>query len=212
MTRRNNSNQKSNYKPQASPWETNKNFRQGLVDSFKNDLVGRVISEAGRQVLGPKPKRAGVLEPDKPVTILAPEKREEVRPPRIERRWRRERPTPTVEDSREIAYKINLVLEEIRKLVKETKGLKQDLAAYALEEVPEKPGTYHVHFFQWILELIKLARKKINEASTWLAVWQTKKRKKGLLAGYGFGVGKKSATAGVQLMLGNEMGASRSGT
>jgi hypothetical protein len=212
MTSRNNSQKTQIRAPRTSPWESNQNLKSDLVNSFRRDLLGGIISEAKQQVLGITPPRSGVLEPDKPISIFPPERKEEFQFQKVERRWRRECPTPVVEDSREIVYKINLVLEEIKKLAKETEGLEKDLAIQALEEVPEKPGVYHVHFFQWILELIKLARKKIHEASTWLVVWQTKKRKKGLLAGYGFGVSKKSTTAGVQLMLGNEMGVSRSGT
>lgn len=212
MTTRNNSQKTQIRAPRASPWESSQNLKSDLVNSFRHDLVGGMISEARKQFLGTRPLKSGVLEPDKPVSIFPRERKEEFQAPRVERRWRKEHPARPVEDSREIAYKINLILEEIRKLAKETKGLEQDLAVYALAEIPEKPGTYHIHFFEWILELIKLARKQIHEASTWLVIWQTKKRKKGLLAGYGFGVGKKSSTAGVQLMLGNEMGASRSGT
>lgn len=190
-------------KPQksiTSPIEAVKDIGSGIVNSATKDLVGGVASDAIRQILGPAPektKSAEKLTPEeaerKPIYIL------------------KERPLYVEEDKKEITYKTNLILSEIKQLAKETKGLEKQLGDFSLEEVPEKPGTYHLSFFGRVLNLLRKAREAIHDAATWLAVWQTRSQKRGLLAGYGFGVGRKSTTAGIQRMLGSEMGAARSG-
>ena len=198
---RNNNNQRG--KPQksiTSPIEAVKDLGSGIVNSATKDLVGGVASDAIRQLFGPAPEKAKI--------------KEELSQEEVERKplyITRERPLYVEEDKKEIAYKANLVLSEIKQIAKKTEGLEKQLGDFSLEEPQEEPGTYHLSFFGRILKLLRKARKAIHDAATWLSVWQARSQKRGLLAGYGYGVGRKSTTAAIQRMLGSEMGVARSG-
>jgi len=198
---RNNNQRKRTPKSITSPIEAIKDLGNDLKDSVANDLVGGVASDAIRQILGPTQEKTGVKEK------AFPERAERKQPIYIIK----ERPLYIEENKVEITHRTNLILTEIRNIAKETKGLEKQLGDFSLEEAPESPGTYFLSFFGRILEVLREARQKIHEAATWLAVWQTRRRKRGLLAGYGYGAGRKSTTAAIHKMLGSEMGASRSG-
>ena len=198
---RNNNNQRG--KPQksiTSPVEAVKDIGSGIVNSATKDLVGGVASDAIRQLFGPAPEKAKIKE-------ALPQEEVERKPLYITR----ERPLYVEEDKKEIAYKANLILLEIKQIAKKTEGLEKQLGDFSLEELPEEPGAYHLSFFGQILKLLRKAREAIHDAATWLSVWQARSQKRGLLAGYGYGVGRKSTTAAIQKMLGNEMGVARSG-
>ena len=201
---RNNQHSNRQLKVTTTPTEAVKEIGKGVVRSVQEDLVGGVASEFVRQLLGPTPK-------DK----------ERVKKPREERVESRRTvlvPEHTLyldrdhRESREIQYRTRLILEEIRRITKETRGIEKQLENIAVEEPPKEPRIYHLFFFGWILKLLRKAREMIYDAAFWLSVWETKKQKKGLLAGYGYGKGKKSITACIQRMLGSEMGVARSGT
>lgn len=196
----NSSQRKKTQKSAASPIEAIKDFSSNLIDSAAKDLVGGVASDAFRQVLGPGPEQAGIKE-------RTPVERPEKRPFYV----KQEKSLYVEENKREIIQRTNLILTEIQQLAKETEGLEKQLGDFSLEEVPEDPGIYHLSFFGRILKLLGKARQAIHDAATWLAVWQTRSTKKGLLAGYGYGRGRKSTTAAIHKMLGGEMGAARSG-
>lgn len=200
-TVRNNTHQrKRSPKGAASPIEAVKDLGRDLVGGATRDLVGGMASDAFRQVMGPAPEMGREQE-----RILP--KREQPQPLFSVK----ERALYVEENKREIAYKANLILTEIKELAQQTDGLKKELDDFALEETPEDPGEYHLSFFGRILKLIEKARQAIHDAATWLAIWNTRRQKKGLLAGYGYGKGRKSSTASIHKMLSGEMGAARAG-
>lgn len=195
-----NNNKKGPQKSFTNPIEAIKDMGGGLVDNAANNLVGGIASDAIRQILGPAPEKTVFKE-------KIPGERAERKPIYVVK----ERPIYIEENKKEITYKTNLILTEIKQLAKETSGLEKQLGDFSLEESPDDPGEYHLSFFGRILELLRKARQAIHDAATWLAVWQTRKQKRGLLAGYGYGRGRKSATAAIHKMLDGEMGASRTG-
>lgn len=196
-----NNQQRKHLSKGASPIEAIKDLGRDLVNGATKDLLGGMAADAFRQVIGPAGETS--LEQER---VLP--KREQPPQPLVATK---ERSLYVEENKQEIAYRSNLVLTEIKQLIQETDGLKKELDDFALEELPEDPGEYHLSFLARILKLIEKARRAIHDAATWLAVANSRIQKKGLLAGYGFGKGKQSTTAGIQKMLGGEMGASRSG-
>lgn len=191
-------------KPITSPAEAIKGMGQKIAESVREELVGGVASEFVRQLLGPSERKRS--------------REEEVERINWERRERRERRTPIlrehllyVGEKREIRQRIEVILTEIRRITQETRGLERQVKNFVVEEAPQKPGVYHLFFFGRILQVLQKARRMIEDAAIWLAVWQTRMRKKGLLAGYGFSRGRKSITACIQQMLGSEMGVARTG-
>lgn len=97
-------------------------------------------------------------------------------------------------------------------LDQEVKYLSREVTVISVEQEPGESGIYHLNFFQQIIETITLARKKVQDAATWLIVWKTRSAKqRGMLLGYKGNTGQKSHGAGVHMMIGSEMGSARSG-
>lgn len=197
----NKSQQKRSPKRTASPVEAIKDLGRDLISGVTKDLVGGMGTDVFRQVIGPAGESG--LEQEKALP-----KREQPPQPFVAVK---ERALYVEENKREIAYKADLILTEIKQLAQETSGLKKELSDFALEELPEDPGEYYLSFLARILKLIGKARQAIHDAATWLAIWNSRSQKKGLIAGYGYGKGRKSSTAGIHKMLGGEMGAARAG-
>lgn len=90
---------------------------------------------------------------------------------------------------REIVKKeIKQLTEEIRKEIefikKADSALLQevkDVQRLTLESLPEKPGIYHLRFFEIILKILKTLRAKIGESRTWLQAMVSKRKKRGSL-------------------------------
>lgn len=198
---RNNSQQPKHLSQGAtSPVEAIKDLGHDLVNGATKNLVGGIASDAFRQVMGPTGENGqeqGRILPRKeqPQPLLSV----------------KERALYVEENKREIAYKADLILTEIRELAREKEGLEKQLGDFVLEETPQDLGEYHLSFWGRILKLIKKARQSIHDAATCLAIWNGRRQKRGLLAGYGFGYGRKSSTAGIHKMLGEEMGMARTG-
>lgn len=84
--------------------------------------------------------------------------------------------------------KVKRLMEEIKQEIQAIKKENKDLEAETnkaekelLKDLPEKPGIYHIRFFELILSILKRARAKVGEAKTWLAAMRTKKKKRGSL-------------------------------
>jgi len=78
---------------------------------------------------------------------------------------------------------------EIKGLASSVKNLDQEIEK-AVENIPEQAGIYHLNFLEKLKEAVVLLRKRVDEASSWLEVFNQKSAKK---RGYWSGV-KKSGT------------------
>lgn len=116
--------------------------------------------------------------------------------------WNRESKSPSKQQRKEFSvfnyqhyYEKEIVKREIRELAKQIKeqielikkadsALIQevnDIQNLTLESLPDKPGIYHIRFFEIILSLLKTLRAKIGESRTWLQAMVSKKKKRGSL-------------------------------
>ncbi len=79
------------------------------------------------------------------------------------------------------------VQEEIQKLISASKDMEnsfKDVAAQVtVNTAPTKGNTYNVGFFDWVLTSIRQARTRIEDGSTWLAVFSGKQSQKGYWGG-----------------------------
>lgn len=85
---------------------------------------------------------------------------------------------------REIKQLIEQIRKEIEFIRKADSSLLQevrDVQRITLESLPEKPGIYHIRFFEIILGILRSLRAKIGESKTWLQAMVTKKKKRGSL-------------------------------
>ena len=57
----------------------------------------------------------------------------------------------------------------------------RDVEKLTINDLPEKPGIYHVRFLELVLGILKTLRAKVGESKTWLQTLISKKKKRGSL-------------------------------
>ncbi len=95
-------------------------------------------------------------------------------------------------ESQEIAAKINLIRDEISLIVANMTQISQQVAEIKVstqENIPQ-PGKYHLSFLELLLGFLYDLRERVEEGCTWLAAFQKKEQKRG----YFWGQVKKSGT------------------
>ncbi|GAB4219154.1 MAG: hypothetical protein Fur009_3880 [Candidatus Microgenomates bacterium] len=85
---------------------------------------------------------------------------------------------------REIAQLTEMIKKEIESIKKSNASLLaevKDVEKLAINELPEKPGIYHVRFLEIVLSLLRTLRAKVGESHTWLQAFISRKKKRGSL-------------------------------
>lgn len=107
----------------------------------------------------------------------------------------------------EIKQLLEQIRQEIRMIKNADKSLLhevKDIEKLSLESMPEQTGVYHVRFLEFVLNILRSVRAKVNESRTWLEAMQTKRKKRGSL------FASLSKKKGTQYSLSQELQASRS--
>lgn len=73
---------------------------------------------------------------------------------------------------------IRQLQEQLRALAKEVKTLDASVKTAIHSDVVD-PGTYHVHFFQQLLNFVILLRKRVHEANTWIENFNSRAKRQG---------------------------------
>src|SRR5258708_611372 len=73
---------------------------------------------------------------------------------------------------------IKQLQEQLRSLAREMKSLDGSVQTAIHADVVD-PGTYHVHFFQQLLNFVVLMRKRVQEANTWIENFNSRSKKQG---------------------------------
>lgn len=97
---------------------------------------------------------------------------------------------------KETQNQIKNIQGELKGLASSIKNLDKEIDK-AIEQMPVKPGIYHVNFLEKLKQTILLLRKRVDEASTWLEVFNQKSAKK-------HGYWHKAKTFGTQFSQSNE--------
>ena len=105
---------------------------------------------------------------------------------------------------KQLSEQITKEIEMIKKADKNLLQEIQDIQKLNLVSLPEKPGIYHIRFFEIILSILRTLRAKIGESKTWLQAMISKKKKRGSL----FAV--RSKKQGTQYSLSQELQSARS--
>ncbi len=79
-----------------------------------------------------------------------------------------------------------------------------DVEKLTINDLPEKPGIYHIRFLELVLGILRTLRAKVGESKTWLQALMSKKKKRGSL----FAV--RSKKQGTQYSMSQELSNSRS--
>ncbi|MCR4326827.1 MAG: DUF5660 domain-containing protein [Candidatus Roizmanbacteria bacterium] len=88
----------------------------------------------------------------------------------------------TMEQARirsELQRMIEHVQEQLKALKMQDQALAHDISKLVLEGVPEKPGMYHVRFFEFVSKLLDAVGKSLSKGKHWLdATFEKISRKK----------------------------------
>lgn len=148
----------------------------GVVDSAANDVVKGVAESALNQVTG---RKTGELKPDQAVDLkeIGQEERKASDFQREFFELQRQEKTIFTRGEQETRLQIAAVLEELKQLAQSTKGLAKEVEI-AAHQVPVEPGTYHLNFFEKLREAILTFKKRVEEATTWLAAFNQRSKKR----------------------------------
>lgn len=81
-------------------------------------------------------------------------------------------------ENRELDAQLREIAIEIKKLTDNSKELQSQFKEIAIEQHVVSPGKYHKSFFTWILSIIQIARKNVEDSGAWLAAMQSKKKQR----------------------------------
>lgn len=76
----------------------------------------------------------------------------------------------------ETKVQVTALQQEIQKLAHSTQGLTQEIKVAAMQTTVET-GTYHISFFGKLISFIKSLTQKIDDASLWVATFNSRSKK-----------------------------------
>ncbi|MBI2033384.1 MAG: hypothetical protein HYT10_02865 [Candidatus Levybacteria bacterium] len=82
-------------------------------------------------------------------------------------------------DKQEMQAQIEQILVELKRIVTASAELEVEHKDLVVEQRIEKPGKYHLSFFQWMLTVVRSARMRIEDSAAWLQAFKSKKAKQG---------------------------------
>lgn len=191
-----------------NPVEAIKNVGSSVLDSAFNDVAKQGMSDLWEQLLGSSSKKAktsgdlaegeelhlGKDKKDKPErTHAAPAvdyHREIVNTERA----------ASHEHQQVIKSQIQEILIELKKLSSASSEIAMEFKQVTVEQRIENPGEYHVTFFQWMLNVVREARTKIEDSGSWISAMKSKKGQKNYWAqfkkhGTSFGLSNERVVA-----------------
>ena len=79
-------------------------------------------------------------------------------------------------ENQELKNQLQEIAIEIKKLADSSKELQLQFKEVAIEQHVVSPGKYHKSFFTWMLSMIRIARRKVEDSGAWLAAMHSKKK------------------------------------
>ncbi len=190
-------------KPQSNAWGSGSNRAQnlkfgnktqvieqlrsvgnGTLSSIKKDVLQETPKEFLEQMFGlPERRVSGELIPGEALEVkdALSGKDEANRNLRVqltqERQLRTEQQEISAQKQRDLKMQLSVLTSEVGQLAQTTQGLSREVRLAVLQ-TPVEPGTYHVVFFEKLVEFIRDFRMKVENSSVWLASYNTKAKKK----------------------------------
>lgn len=170
-----------------NPIESFKGIGRGVLDSTFKDLGEDAVSDLWEQLLGKSiPSRseyAGDLSEGQEIN-LKEKSREKIKAadfePGIDYKNEILKAETKIqhENEKTLQIKIEEILAELRKIAKSSAEIAIEFKEITVEQRIQKPGDYHLNFFQWMLSLVKSARMKIEDSGAWLSLMKSKRDKR----------------------------------
>ncbi len=175
---------KGHNKIEENSIEAIRGLGQGVVKSFKEDLVKESIHDIWKQLLsvrGETQRASGDLIEGEEISFKKEENKKNVR---IEAGidYRREilqaEKIVRKEQDQVLLQRVEEIVIELKKLSKTSKTLEVEFKGITQITTPKTPGKYHQNFFEWMLSVVKTARIRVESAEQWLKTISGKGRKK----------------------------------
>lgn len=77
-----------------------------------------------------------------------------------------------------MSSQVQQIKMELQSLVASSKMLQMEFAQITMEQPTANVGKYHTNFFEWVVNMIRDARKKVEDASSWINAAKGKGNKK----------------------------------
>lgn len=167
------SNKKKHPRVSGSFFEQMKESGQSPTPTLKKDLLNQTTEGLMEQVFG-LPKRGELKEGQ---VLEVQRSKGEAKPAFFEIK---KQETLLFVKEQEIAQEVEAARSELKKAVKELEKLGQDVAQVekAVDQIPVKPGIYHLTFFERLRQIIQFFRERIEESRTWLSLMVSKKKQR----------------------------------
>jgi len=173
------------------PKKINQNFVESLKGSSSVDEFDQFFSDYENF-----PEEMGVSSPEK----KAPKKRQEFSIFNYQNYYEKEIVRRQI---KELSAQIHKEIEMLKKTDASLQKDVREVEKIVLEEVPDKPGIYHVRFLEIILGMLRHMRENMGESKTWLQAMISRKKKRGSL------FAALSKKKGTQYSLSNELQTAR---
>ncbi|MBN1169312.1 hypothetical protein JXA63_05500 [Candidatus Woesebacteria bacterium] len=173
--------------------ETLKSFETNVKDTVKEDIIKGIQKDAIDQIFGPRNESGrsmtGTIEAGESIRIaeiLSGERGQIEKQKKqvfVEKRLLEEERLRVQEKTNQLRLELKVIMDEVLVLSQSTQELGEEIQIAAMQ-APIEPGEYHIAFFEKLLSFITSFRKKIEKASTWLAVSNQRAQKKNYWAQY----------------------------
>ncbi len=86
------------------------------------------------------------------------------------------------EDRQQLKAQIEEIRIEIKKLKDASSEMEVIFKQVSIQQAPEKPGKYHLNFYEWVFLTIQNVHKKMEEVNTLGSIFQNRRQEKQYLA------------------------------
>lgn len=176
--------QKGNLPNKTQVIEQLRSVGDGAFNSLNRDLIKETPQEFFKQMFGlPEKRVTGDLVPGEALELKdalsgkAEENRRLKGQLTLERQMRTDEQRIATTKQKELRMQLSVVTSEVQQLAQTTQGLSREIQIAAFQ-APVDPGTYHVIFFEKLVEFIRDFRKKIENASVWTASYNARSKKR----------------------------------
>lgn len=135
---------------------------------------GKIGSDIVSSLLGGMPK-SGELQPNQSIELGEKTPEPVAAPPmRVETQHRPNADTIEMETRQQL----EMIRTELKSLIASLKNLHTEVQSAVSQDVVN-PGIYHLNFYEQLRTFIKVLREQVEDSRTWLASFNTRKKKMG---------------------------------
>ena len=109
-----------------------------------------------------------------------------------------------IEQMKELIKQIKQEVDAIKRADSSMMSEVNDIENLTINNLPDKPGIYHIRFLEVVLKVLQTLRMKVSESGTWLQAMNSKKKKRGSA------FAARSKKAGTQYSMSQELSNARS--